>query len=961
MDNNNRPRGREKNVTGTGTVNKKGSGLGVGKPVGNTGGLSGRPGASGGGSFGGFSGGGSSGGSGGPVRRGGGFGCGPIAIIAVFLIYMLLRGGLSSMMGGGSQPPVPQQTQSATTPAPTSGSSGSGSTASGSGSSTSASSGASAGSSDGSGSLFDLGGFQDYYSGQGSTGGSSSGGMDLESLISSLYGGSLGGAASSESDSIDDSYTQSQTYAEAFDNNLTISNTGSDNANGSLNETTAGTAREKFTKIRGKGKDEVTVLVYMCGTDLESKYGMGTSDIKEMASASFSDKVHVLVYTGGCKKWQNNFTSNSVNQIYEVVSGGLNRLEDDFGRKPMTDPATLTEFIDYGTKKYPADRYELIFWDHGSGTISGYGYDEKFANTGSMSLAGIDKAVSSSGIKFDFIGFDACLMATLENALILSDDADYLIASEETEPGTGWYYKNWLTALSKNTSTPTVEIGRMIADDFLLASQQVRQGDSVTLSVTDLAELGETVPGALADFSAATSELIRNKNYKRVSDARKSAKEFAASNRIDQVDIVDMALRMGTSEAKALASAITSAVKYNRTSRSYGDAHGLSVYFPYKRASYIDRVVKLYKSIGMDNAYARCIADFANIAVSGQAAGGGTTSPFSSLFGGSSNSEYTDFYSILGGGSGSGSGYGSGFGSLLGELAGSGSSSSSASSGSGGISLSDYSNLFGSGSGSSYQSSTQDELVSALLGSLLGGGSYGRVKGLDDSNTEFLEEDSVRRAAEYVFENHIDTTRMFWLDNNQGKTVLALNDEDWDLVQDAVLSVLYDDGEGFIDLGTDNIVDYDSNGRLIGEYDQTWLALNDHIVAYYYLDTTDNGEEYEIHGYVPALVNGELSDILLTFSSDVPGGYVSGYRPHYDAGTTEAVAKNALLQDGDEIVFICDYYSYEGEFMDNYELDRMIVDGEIGISNLLIGDRTNAAYRLTDIYAQDYWTPLIPR
>ncbi len=923
MDTNNRPRGHERKVAGTGSVNKKGSGLGLGKPAGNTGGLSGRPGGLGG-SFGG----GSSGGSGGPLRSGG-FGCGGLGVIVIVLVFMLLRScfsGATGMLGGGSQG-TDAYVPSTAAPAPTA-----------------PSQGGSSG-----GSLFDLGGYQDYGSS------SSSGGMDLNSLIQSLYGGAVGSSASSDSDSMDDSYTQSQSYADAFDNNHTYSSGGTDNANGTLNETTSGTAREKFTKIRGKGKDKVTVMVYMCGTDLESKYGMGTSDIKEMASADFSDNLHVLVYTGGCKKWQNSFTSSSVNQIYEVVSGGLNRLEEDFGKKPMTDPATLTEFIGYGTKKYPADRYELIFWDHGSGTISGYGYDEKYPTSRSMTLAGINKAVSDSGIKFDFIGFDACLMATLENALILSDDADYLIASEETEPGTGWYYKNWLTALSKNTSTPTTEIGRMIADDFYLASKQVRQGDSVTLSVTDLAELGETIPEALAAFSGSTSELIKENNYKKVSDARRSAKEFAASNRIDQVDMVDMALRMGTPEAKALAEAIQSAVKYNRTSPSYGDAHGLSVYFPYRKMSAVDTVTKLYKSIGIDNSYTRCIADFANVAASGQAAGGGYSSPYSSLFGGSSTSGYgdIDISSLFGGGS---SDYGSGFGSLLGGLG-----SSSSSSGADSISLSDYSSLFGSGSGSSYQSSTQDELVSALLGSLLGGGSYGRIAGLDDSNTEFLEEDSVRRAAEYVFENHLDTNHLYWTDNGRGQTVLALDDADWNVIQDAALSVLYDDGEGFIDLGTDNIYNFDNNGNLIGTYDQTWMTLDGHVVAYYFLDEVAEGDEYTSHGYIPALVNGEFCDILVTFDNAYPTGHVTGYRPHYDAETTEAVAKNALLEDGDRITFICDYYSYEGEFKDNYEMDTMTVSGDPEIIYSVIGNQTNAAYRLTDIYGESYWTPLIPR
>ena len=70
-------------------------------------------------------------------------------------------------------------------------------------------------------------------------------------------------------------------------------------------------------------------------------------------------------------------------------------------------------------------------------------------------------------MEFDFVGFDACLMATAETGLMLNSYADYMIASEETEPGIGWYYTDWLTALSKNTSMPTTEIGRNIVDSFV--------------------------------------------------------------------------------------------------------------------------------------------------------------------------------------------------------------------------------------------------------------------------------------------------------------------------------------------------------------------------------------------------------------------------------------------------------------------------------------------------------------
>ncbi|MBP3579561.1 MAG: peptidase C11, partial [Lachnospiraceae bacterium] len=245
---------------------------------------------------------------------------------------------------------------------------------------------------------------------------------------------------------------------------------------GKLNGDVDIAARDKRTVIKGKGKDEVTIMVYMCGTDLESKYGMGTSDLQEMLGADLGDNVNLIVYTGGCKQWKNNVVSNSDNQIYQVVDGKLKVLDKDAGEVAMTDPDTLVDFIKYCDKKFPANRNMLIFWDHGGGSISGYGYDEKFARVGSMDLAEINSALKEADVVFDFIGFDACLMATLETALMLAPYADYMIASEETEPGVGWYYTDWLTALGENTSMPTIEIGKNIVDDFVDTCAKKCQG-----------------------------------------------------------------------------------------------------------------------------------------------------------------------------------------------------------------------------------------------------------------------------------------------------------------------------------------------------------------------------------------------------------------------------------------------------------------------------------------------------
>ena len=362
--------------------------------------------------------------------------------------------------------------------------------------------------------------------------------------------------------------------------------------------------------------------------------------MEEMRAASYGDNVNVIVFTGGCASWKINGISNKVNQIYQIKNGQIGRLVDDAGSKAMTDPSNLASFIQFCAKNFPANRNELILWDHGGGSVTGYGYDEKNKNSGSMTLEGIAQALKSGGVQFDFVGFDACLMATAETALMLNDHADYLIASEETEPGIGWYYTNWLTKLGSNTSMPTLDIGKNIVDDFVSECGKKCRGQKTTLSVIDLAEFSNTVPKDLSAFAKSISSKIEKNEYKDISNARYSTREFAQGTRIDQVDLVNLAENVGTAEGKALASSLKNAVKYNKTSSNMTNAYGVSIYFPYQRSSYVDKACKTYDKIGMDSEYARCIKQFAKVETGGQIAAGGTGSPLDALFGmgGSSSS-----------------------------------------------------------------------------------------------------------------------------------------------------------------------------------------------------------------------------------------------------------------------------------------------------------------------------------
>lgn len=660
---------------------------------------------------------------------------------------------------------------------------------------------------------------------------------------------------------------------------------------GVLNTEVADAARRKRTVIYGNGEDVVTIMVYMCGTDLESKYGMATSDLKEMAEATIGENVNLLVYTGGCSGWRNQVVSSSANQIYQIKNGALTCLMKDAGDVSMTKPETLSGYIQWCAQNFPANRYELIFWDHGGGSVSGYGYDEKYPRSGSMNLAGINQALRDGGVAFDFIGFDACLMATLENALMLSQYGDYMIASEETEPGTGWYYTDWLTALSKDTSMPTTELGKLIVDDFVNACVQNGQGQKVTLSVTDLAELEMTAPKALSAFSRSTGDLIRNENYQVVSNARSSTKEFAQSSKIDQVDLIHLAQNMGTEEGKELAAVLESAVKYNLTAGSMSNAYGLSIYFPYQKVSSVDSMVETYEQIGMDSEYARCIQDFASLEVSGQIASGQSGSPLPAL---------------------------------LGEL---------------GTSL------------------VNEDTLTQLLGSFLSG-NYGSIAGLDGSNTGFLSGRAMEDAAAYVVDNQFDAGQLLWITGEDGRQRLCLSDEQWDLIQNLELNLFYDDGEGYIDLGLDNVYQFDEEGNLLGENDRTWLAINGQPVAYYFLE--EDAEEGVITGRVPAMHNGQRVNLILVFDRENPYGYIAGAQTDYDAEVTQTVARGlAELVPGDQLDFLCDYYSYDGEFLDSYYLgETMTVEEEMVISNVDVGEgKLQTTYRLTDIYNQHYWTP----
>jgi hypothetical protein len=187
-------------------------------------------------------------------------------------------------------------------------------------------------------------------------------------------------------------------------------------------------------------KKKYSILIYMIGSDLEASRGYASADMQEMENSGidFTDN-NLIVYAGGSRMWKTDIPSNQNNVLDMSREAGDRVVAHTEDTSDMGSPDTLAAFLDYAVEYYPAEHYALFFWDHGGGTVYGYGNDTLYQGD-SLLLGEMENAVDESPFReggeahLDLVGFDACLMSTAENALVWSEYADYMIASEETEP-----------------------------------------------------------------------------------------------------------------------------------------------------------------------------------------------------------------------------------------------------------------------------------------------------------------------------------------------------------------------------------------------------------------------------------------------------------------------------------------------------------------------------------------------
>ncbi len=371
-----------------------------------------------------------------------------------------------------------------------------------------------------------------------------------------------------------------------------------------------------ISAISGGDAKEV-LMIYMVGSNLESESGLASADIEEMQECGFDeDEMTVLICTGGTDYWWNPDIPDDECAIFELTGDGLDQVAS-LGERDMADPTTLSGFVDFAYQSYSADDYSMVLWNHGGGAILGYGADENY-NYDALSMRELDEALGSTkmaadGQKFEWLGFDACLMGMIEVADVLSDYSDYMIASEELEAGDGWDY-SFLRQMTDYGYYGGADAAGCILDAYSsYYEDNYLYVPDYTLSCMDLSKT-DAVIEKLDAFVIAAEQELQAGGYSRIAKIRDQAKTFGKVSEdtfYDTVDLYDLSEKMEDLypvESEELKAAIDDCVVAQASNIPM--THGMAIYFPYENKEYVGAWLDIYGEIGFSDDYIGFVRNF---------------------------------------------------------------------------------------------------------------------------------------------------------------------------------------------------------------------------------------------------------------------------------------------------------------------------------------------------------------
>ncbi|HOW90405.1 MAG TPA: clostripain-related cysteine peptidase, partial [Elusimicrobiales bacterium] len=255
------------------------------------------------------------------------------------------------------------------------------------------------------------------------------------------------------------------------------------------------------------------------------------------------------------------------------------------GKVDMGDYKSVIEFGKWAKENFPAKKYMLILWNHGSGwtkglagASKGISYDSEtknHLNTPQMAVA----LREIGGV--NVYGSDACLMQMPEVDYEIKSYVEYIVGSEETEPGDGYTYNDFLGPVIANPSMSPEELGKQAVNAY--SDHYLSIGQSATQSLVKTAALD----GFLARVNAFVTAAMATDEKALVKSALSKAQSYYVRDNKDMHDFLSVYASSSTSqEVKAKAAELQryiseELVVHNRASGKYSPkSKGVAVYMP---------------------------------------------------------------------------------------------------------------------------------------------------------------------------------------------------------------------------------------------------------------------------------------------------------------------------------------------------------------------------------------------
>lgn len=326
-----------------------------------------------------------------------------------------------------------------------------------------------------------------------------------------------------------------------------------------------------------------TFMVYLdADNNLETA---GIWDFQEMACVGSNPDVNIVVQFDRIP-WDDESYGGWTTAKRFLVEYGMEPYPEsaieDIGEVNMGDWTTLADFISWGVDFYPADNYALILWDHGGGWDGAVCWDDTSYGD-SLTLDEVELALStvssSTGVRMNLIGFDACLMGMAEVAYEFWDYIDVMVASEELVAWEGYPYHTILNDLVLAPYMGASELGAVMVERFIEYFGTWGYDAMSAVSMTGM------VP-AYAAIDALASELIVGLSIygSQITAARQTTEDFGWG----YVDLYDFAYELHArlpdcslrTAAADLMSALTAAVIAEAHGSYHSQIHGVSIYYP---------------------------------------------------------------------------------------------------------------------------------------------------------------------------------------------------------------------------------------------------------------------------------------------------------------------------------------------------------------------------------------------